>query len=127
MVFMGTGNFLLKLASQAGLPLPGLLGVVFLVQAAFGVGLLLVMKPDLAAAGQGIPIAVAGGLFLGTAVTFLLLAFGQPEAKTGVTVALLNTNFALVTILGAVFLQETLTAKQLAGLIVVLAGVFLLI
>lgn len=127
MLLMGVGNFLLKLAGNAGLPMSGVLGIVFLTQALFGLGMLFILKPDLTSAGSGPFIAIAGGLLLGTALTFLVLAFDQPDAKTGITVALLNTNFALVTVLGAVFLQEALTIKQLAGLGVILAGIFLLI
>jgi len=126
-LLMGVGNFLIKLAANAGQPSVTILTLIFLTDVIVAGTLLIVRKPDFAWSVPAVGWSIAAGLFLGFGLYFMIVAMSMPEAKTGIVAALMNANFVLVSLLGFVLLQETLTLKQVAGLAAVLGGMLLLL
>ncbi len=123
----GGANFLMRFSQVQGQSSLAVITTVFLTNILFGLAMLIFFKPDFTASPKGLISSVIAGLLLGGMTLCLNLAFSQPEAKTGIATALLNTNFALVTLLSFFILKETLSIKQIFGLLTVLAGTFLLI
>jgi uncharacterized membrane protein len=124
---MGLGNFFMKLSTQAGLtPIAATL-VIFLTDILIGSALWFIEKPDLKFVSPGFFWALGGGLMLGLGILSLIYAYERPGSHTGITTALMNTNFALVVLLGLVFLKEPLTLKQVIGFVAVIGGIVLLI
>ncbi len=123
----GGGNFLMRLANIQGQSFSAIMTSIFLTNFIFGLVLFSVFKPDLLASPKGFVTSLFAAVFLAGAILCLNLAFGQPEVKAGIATALLNMNFVFVALLSFFILKETLTLKQIIGLLTVLAGSFLLL
>ncbi len=123
----GLGNFMTRLAHTQGQSSLSVVTVIFLTNFIFGATLWALNKPNLLVSPKGLLTSLLAGVFLSGMVVCLNAAFSQPGAKTGIATALLNANFALVTLLSFFILKETLSIKQVFGLLTILGGMLLLI
>lgn len=126
-LFMGLGNFLAKLATEAGQSALAILTLIFITDVFIAGALLFFKRPEFVSSAPALGWSVASGILLGLGLYFMIAAMGLPGAKTGLVTALMNANFVLVTVLSYVLLQETLTLKQILGLLAILGGMILMI
>lgn len=126
LVLTGLGNFCIKWATSAGQsPWVVVIGA-FMINALLAVGVWLWMRPTVVWAPVPIGATVLTGLGTGLGVLLLVRAIGQPGSQAGVATAVMNANFALVTLLAWLVFQETLSLKQLCGLAAMIIGLILL-
>ncbi len=127
MLFMGVGNFLMKFATGYGVSSMAAVVIEFTIMFLVAVTVFAIKRPELFHSLPGAFAAAAGGLFIGLGALFIVVAYGLPNSHGGIATAILNTNFAIVLILGFVVMHETITLKQGIGIVALLGGILLLI
>lgn len=126
-VLLGLGNFGFRLASLAGQnPIAAIL-VGYVAQCLLGVAVFLLLKPEINWQWPALLCPMAAGLVIGLSLLSMITAFGKPGAHPGVVVAIMNTNFLLVSLLTWLVLKQPLSIKQLLGFVVILGGMTLVI
>ncbi|MDX2083880.1 MAG: EamA family transporter [Candidatus Melainabacteria bacterium] len=127
---MGTGNFLMRLATAWGKPpwAACLIQVSCMLLVMVAVAFFRHQSPWSAwDRSAGTWAAMGGGLFIALGALLVVSAFAKPGAVGGVVTAILNANFSWVLLLGFLFLREAVTLKQLLGMLTVLLGIVLLV
>ena len=121
-------NFFIKLASNH---LPAAVGAVVLQLVAAGLGALWLLRLQLQGqpmplSHKGLALAALAGLGVGLAeiLTFVVYQRGVP-ASVG-TPVIVGGSVLLTALLGVLLLREALTGTQVAGLLLVVAGIALL-
>ena len=121
-------NFFIK---QASAHVPAAVGAVVLQLVAAGLGALWLLRlkllgQPLPLSGKGIWLAALAGLGVGLAeiLTFVVFQRGVP-ASVG-TPVIVGGSVLLTAVLGIVVLREALSGTQVAGLLLIVAGIALL-
>lgn len=121
-------NVFIKLAAQH---LPPAVGAVVLqvVAAALGAGWLLRLKlqgQPLPVSGRGLALAALAGLAVGLAEILTFVVFRRGVSSSVGTPVIVGGSVLLTALLGLGLLREGLTPAQVAGLLLVVAGIALL-
>lgn len=127
LILMGLGNFFFKLSANAGQGALMATLISCLAEAVLGLILVWILKPPGSFQGSAIGWPVLAGCFFGGGLLCLILAMSKPDSNTGIAVAMMNSNFLLVTALSWIFLSQSLSVKQIVGFCVVIGGLVLLI
>ena len=121
-------NFFIK---QASAHVPAAVGAVVLQLVAAGLGALWLLRlkllgQPLPLSGKGLWLAALAGLGVGLAeiLTFVVFQRGVP-ASVG-TPVIVGGSVLLTAVLGIVVLREALSGTQVAGLLLIVAGIALL-
>ena len=121
-------NLFIKLAAQH---VPAAVGAVVLQLVAAALGCLWLLKlklqgQPLALSGQGLGLAALAGLGVGLAEILTFVVFQRGVAAAVGTPVIVGGSVLLTAVLGTLVLRETLGWMQLAGILLVVAGIVLL-